>query len=143
MLVPDKPYTCFLGAVVERWGWGRSQLLAVRMVSNFGFELPQTLKRLLRNFTASEILKYLELLELLAIYLKKSVCKVFQVIYPFCHEPLAKNLLTSRAQSTSFEELHSLVFPKRLPKNIYYQFSTKYLPIFRTRTDILRLLQPD
>jgi len=43
---------------------------------------------------------------------------VFEVIYPFCHEPLAESLLTSRAQSIRFKEFHKLVF-KNLFRNIF------------------------
>lgn len=43
---------------------------------------------------------------------------MFEVIYPFCHEPLAESLLTSGAQSMRFKEFHSLVF-KNFFRNIF------------------------
>ena len=43
---------------------------------------------------------------------------MFEVIYPFCHEPLAESLLTSRAQSMRFKEFNKLVF-KNFFRNIF------------------------
>jgi hypothetical protein len=101
---------------------------AVSRVTGCLFQrLPHPLKPLLKSLPVVNSLEFEKLLDFLIIVLKIRRLgqildwQLFEVLYPFCREPLAERLLSARAQNKKFERSHELVLEYFIPRRIYQQ----------------------
>lgn len=102
---------------------------AVSRVTGCLFQrLPHPLEPLLKSLPVVSGLEF-EKLDFLTIVLKIRRLgqildsQLFEVLYPFCREPLAERLLSARAQNMKFERFHELVLEYFIPRRIYQQLS--------------------
>jgi hypothetical protein len=47
--------------------------------------------------------------------------QLFEVLYPFCREPLAEQLLLARAQNMPFEQFHRAILENFIPRRLHEQ----------------------
>ena len=101
---------------------------AVSRVTGCLFQrLPHPLEPLLKSLPVVNGLEFEKLLDFLTTVLKIRRLgqifdsQLFEVLYPFCREPLAERLLSARAQNMKFERFHELVLEYFIPRRIYQQ----------------------
>jgi hypothetical protein len=95
--------------------------------TGYAFEkLPHPLQSLLNTLPVVSGLEIEKLLDFFGIVLKMHClgqlldAQLFEVLYPFCHEPLVEHLLSARAQNMDFEHFHRLILDQFIPKHRYH-----------------------